>query len=190
MSVFKVKLNNGTQGLLDNDPNGTSIQRSIYVPGPDRVSRELKDGETFSGSNYWKRFTYPNTSLDQAFLILLEDDGSIWYDKADFNNIPKVYKLSVTAETDFEDNVVDIQDDTDSFADFVQISNKSEEDSVDIRLNGLSSAIFELGAKETQVFNSGELNIQKIEATITEGYTGPVELQIITAIVVKESSKK
>ena len=189
MSVFKVKLNNGTQGLLDNDPNGTSIQRSIYVPGPDRVSRELKDSEVFSGSNYWKRFVFPNAPADQAFLTILEDDGSIWYDKADFNNIPKVYKLSVVAGTEFEDNVVDIQGDTNSFADFIQISNKSEEDSVSIRLNGINSAIFDLGAKETQVFNSGELNVQKIEAIITEGYTGPVELQIITAIVVKESIK-
>jgi hypothetical protein len=189
MSVFQVKLNNGTQGLLDNDPNGTSIQRSIYVPGPNRSSHELKDGEVFSGSNYWKRFVYPNTSAELSFLILLEDDGSTWYDKADFNNIPKVYKLTIEEGTSFADNVMDIQKDTESFADFVQISNQSD-DPLKIRLNGLDSAIFDLGGKEVQSFDSGELNIQKIEALIPEGYSGPVALQVILAVVVIESTKK
>jgi (2Fe-2S) ferredoxin len=189
MSLFQVKLNNGTQGLLDNDPNGISIQRSIYVPGPDRASRELKDGETFSGSNYWKRFVYPNTSADQAFLILLEDDGSTWYDKADFNNIPKVYKITIEEGTSFTDNMIDIQSDTNSFADFVQISNQSD-DPLKIRLNGLDSAIFDLGGKEVQSFDSGELYIQKIEALIPEEYNGPVVLQVILAVVVTESTKK
>jgi len=189
MSIFKVKLNNGTQGLLDNDPNGLSIQRSVYAMGPDRISRELKDGETFSGSNYWKRYVFPNTSADLAFLIILEDDGSAWYDKTDSNNIPKVYKITVQDGTDFTDNVIDIQGDTNSFADFVQIANQSE-DPVQIKLNGINSAIFDLGAKEVQVFNVGDLNIQKIEAKLPDGSSGPVSLQVISAIVVTESTKK
>jgi (2Fe-2S) ferredoxin len=190
MSIFKVKLNNGTQGLLDNDPNGVSIQRGIYVPGPDRVSRELKDGEVFSGSNYWKRYVYPNASADQSFLILLEDDGSIWYDKVDLNNIPKVYKLVIESGSSFEDNVIDIQKDTNSFADFIQLSNQSEENPLQIRINGLDSAIFDLAEKEVQSFNNGELNVQKIEALIPEGYTGIAVLQVILSIVVTESTKK
>jgi hypothetical protein len=191
MSTFQVKLNNGTQGLLDNDPNGTSIQRSVYAMGPDRISRELKDGEIFSGSNYWKRYVYPNTSADLAFLIILEDDGSAWYDKADTNNIPKVYKITVEPGSDFTDNIIDIQSDTNSFADFVQIANQSE-GSVQIRLNGLNSAVFDLGSKEVQVFNVGDLNIQKIEAKLPEEYSGidSVSLQVISSIVVTESTKK
>lgn len=189
MSVFKVKLNNGTQGLLDNDPNGVSIQRSVFAMGPDRISRELKDGQTFTGSNYWKRYIFPNTSADLAFLVMLEDDGSAWYDKADINNIPKVYKLTVIDGTDFPDNLIDIQGDTNSFADFVQIANQSD-DPVQIRLNGVDSAIFDLGAKEVQVFNVGDLNIQKIEAKLPEGSSGSVSLQVISAIVVIESTRK
>jgi len=191
MSTFQVKLNNGTQGLLDNDPNGTSIQRSVYAMGPDRISHELKDGQIFTGSNYWKRYVYPNTSADLAFLIILEDDGSAWYDKADINNIPKVYKITVEPGSGFTDNVIDIQSDTNSFADFVQIANQSE-GSVQIRLNGLNSAIFDLGSKEVQVFNVGDLNIQKIEAKLPEEYSGvdSVSLQVISSIVVTESTKK
>lgn len=184
MSLFQVKLNNGTQGMLDNDPNGESIQRSIYVAGPDRVNVQLKDGQVFKGSNYWKRFVYPQTSKDQAFLIVLEDDGSVWYDYSESNNIPRVYKLVVNVGSDFEDNTIDIESDYGKFAEFVQITNQSNEQ-VKIKLNGLSDAIFELGPKETQVFNYGEINIKKIEAGSVESAEESVVLQVILAIPTK-----
>lgn len=184
MSLFQVKLNNGTQGMLDNDPYGDSIQRSIYVAGPDRISVQLKDGQTFKGPNYWKRFAYPQTSKDQAFLIVLEDDGSVWSDYSDSNNVPKVYKLIVNTESNFEDNSIDIESYSGKFAEFVQITNQSNE-YVKIKLNGLSDAIFELGPKETQVFNYGEINIKKIEAAPIESSEESVALQIILAIPTK-----
>ena len=59
-----------------------------------------------------------------------------------------------------------------------------------IRLNGLNDAIFDLGGKEVQSFNYGEINIQKIEAKIPQGYEGPVNLQVIMSVVVTESTKK
>lgn len=184
MSLFQVKLNNGTQGMLDNDPSGDSIQRSIYVSGPDRVNVQLNDGQIFRGPNYWKRFTYPQTSKDQAFLIVLEDDGSVWYDYSDSNNIPRVYKLEINSESDFEDNVVDIELDYGKFAEFVQIRNQSNE-SLKIKLNGLADAVFDLESKETQIFNYGEINIKKIEAKPVEEFEGTATLQIILAIPTK-----
>jgi hypothetical protein len=52
MSVFKVKLNNSRQGLLDVYEN----QRSAYIMGPNRVNRKLKDGEVFTDCNCpWRR---------------------------------------------------------------------------------------------------------------------------------------
>lgn len=184
MSLFQVKLNNGTQGTLDNDPSGSSIQRTIYVAGPDRISVQLKDGEIFKGPNYWKRYVYPQASKDQAFLVVLEDDGSVWYDYSSSNNIPRVYKLVVLPDSDFNNNVVDLESDYGKFAEFVQIANQSNE-SIEIKINGLSDAVFELGAKETQVFNYGEINIKKIEAKPVEGASENINLQIILAIPTK-----
>jgi hypothetical protein len=34
--------------------HGSSYQRTIYVMGPNKVNRKLKDGDTFTDSNYWK----------------------------------------------------------------------------------------------------------------------------------------
>lgn len=61
MSVFQVQLNNAQQGLLDIDPatgaqENPSIQRTMFVEGPNRTLRELVDGATFTDCNYWKRF--------------------------------------------------------------------------------------------------------------------------------------
>lgn len=57
MSVFRVKLNNNAQGLLDTvsgSQQSTSIQRTVYVMGPKKINRKLKDGDTCTDSNYWK----------------------------------------------------------------------------------------------------------------------------------------
>lgn len=181
MSKFKVKLNNGVQGQLDIYSSGSSIQRSIYVTGPRGKHRELKDGEIFIDSNYWKRFAYPQTSLEESFIEVLEDDGSVYTDYGPNNNAPRVYMLSTSGG--FENNIVDLG--SGSFAEFVQISNKGM-DSVMVRINSSNNAIFELGANETQVFNTGDLNIQKIE--ISNESESNIPIQIIASInVISES---
>ena len=85
MSVFRVKLNNASQGLLDTDINGvqneTSIQRTIYVTGPNRINRKLVDGEEFTDCNYWKRFTEDEMGAESAFIEVVTDDGSVYSDK-------------------------------------------------------------------------------------------------------------
>lgn len=167
MSVFKVKLQNINQGKLDIDPSTglpftTSIQRTVQVAGPGRIFRNLRDGDQFSDCNYWKRYAYPQVSLADAFIEVVTDDGSVWSDDATENTFPKVYDLTVDAGTDFEDNVCDILGDTGSHAVFVQIANQGST-AVRVRLNGVTNAVFDLAASETQVFNSGDLAVTKIE---------------------------
>jgi hypothetical protein len=158
MSVFRVKLTNNRQGLLDIYDN----QRSAYIMGPNRVNRKLKDGDVFVDCNYWKRFAYPQVSLEEAFIEVLEDDGTIWSDNISENTYPKVYDIMAAAESSFAENKADIATDSGSWALFAQITNKSDQ-SVRIRLNGLNSAIIDLDAGNTQVFNAGELTIGLIE---------------------------
>ena len=59
MSVFRVRLTNNRQGLLDVYDN----QRTAYIMGPNRINRVLKDGEVFTDCNYWKRFAHPPLPL-------------------------------------------------------------------------------------------------------------------------------
>lgn len=182
MSVFRVKLTNNRQGLLDIYDN----QRSAYIMGPNRINRKLKDGETFVDCNYWKRFAYPNLPLEEAFIEVVEDDGTIYSDKVVDNTYPKVYNLTAVSGSGFSDNKADIVKDSGSFALFAQITNKSSED-VRIRLNGLDSAILDLDAGSTQTFNPGELTIGSIEVENMEG-EGDVLVQIVVSISVVSTS--
>jgi hypothetical protein len=196
MSVFKVALNNIAQGNMDLNPAtatsisgndhsqlglemNPSIQRTIYVAGPNHTYRKLKDGEQFTDCNYWKRFAYPQVSLADAFIQVISDDGSVYSDVASENTYPKVYNLSVVNGSTYTANVVDILGDTGGYAVFVQIANQGST-AVKVRLNGTANAIFDLGAGETQVFNHGDLSISKLELanTVSGGSTTAVQVLV------------
>jgi hypothetical protein len=186
MSVFRVKLNNTQQGVLDLNPAttavfATSIQRTVYVTGPKKRYRNLTDGETFTDCNYWKKFAYPQASYDQAFIEVVTDDGSIYSEIEEENNYPSVYTISVNDGTAFAANEADIIGDYGSPANFVQI-NSTDASGGDIRvkLNGLAGAIFDLKAGDTQVFNYGDLAVTKLNFDNDSGNDQSV--QIIVSI--------
>lgn len=194
MSVFKVALNSIAQGNMDLNPAtatsisgnnhsqlgagmNPSIQRTIYVTGPKHTYRKLKDGEQFTDCNYWKRFAYPQCALADAFIEVVTDDGSVYSDVEGENTYPRVYNLSVTNGSTYTSNVVDILGTTGGSAVFVQIANQGNT-AVKVRLNGTANAIFDLGAGETQVFNNGDLAVNKLEFanTVSGGSTSAVQV--------------
>jgi hypothetical protein len=186
MSVFKVKLNSTAQGLLDKDPFGAqfavSKQRQMFVAGPNRTYRLLKDGDQFTDCNYWKKFAYPQVSLADAFIEVVTDDGSVFSDVAGENVYPKVYDLTLVGGTTFVDNVADIAGDTGGFATFTQITNKSLTQDVRVRLNGSTSAVFDLAANHTQIFNLGDLVVSKIEFDNSSSGAVDADVQVILSI--------
>lgn len=179
MSVFRVRLNNNRQGLLDVYDN----QRTAYIMGPNRTNRRLKDGEVFTDCNYWKRFAHPNLPLEEAFIEVVEDDGTIYSDRVADNTYPRVYDMVVAPGSGFSSNKADIAGDSGSFALFAQITNKSESGSVRVRLNGLDSAVIDLGAGNTQVFNAGELTIGSIEVQNDGTEEAPVQVVVSIRVV-------
>lgn len=192
MSVFRVKLNNTQQGRMDLrfDSNvegnhgsqfATSLQRTIYVAGPGKTYRKLFDGDTFTDCNYWKRFAYPQVPLSEAFIEVVTDDGSAYSDVASENTYPKVYNMLITQDTNFEDNVIDILGDTGGYAVFVQIANQGST-AVRVRLNGVTDAVFDLGASETQVFNSGDLQVSKIEFVNNVSGGSTADVQVLLSV--------
>lgn len=152
MSKFRVKLK---------DMNGATNQRTLYVEGPKGIRRYLKNGDEFEDSNYWKRFAYPSTSAEEAFIEILEDDGSIYSEVEEENNFPRVYNLTVSSSI-FDDNKIDIFKDNNSFAKFVQIHCIDGED-LKVRINGSSEAVFDLPAGSTQQFDYGDIAINRLE---------------------------
>lgn len=186
MSVFRVKLNNADQGGMDINPatgavSSTSYQRTIWVAGPNKINRKLKDGDQFTDCNYWKRFAFPQMPMDQAFIEVVSDDGSIYSDMKDENTYPKVYDLSVVNGSTYTANVVDILGDSGGHAVFVQIANQGST-AVKVRLNGVADAIFDLGGQETQVFNNGDLSITKLEFANTVSGGSDSNVQVLVSV--------
>jgi hypothetical protein len=183
MSVFRVKLNNESQGLLDLDSNGTqktvSIQRTVYVMGPNRQNRLLKDGDTFTDCNYWKKFTKEVVGLENAFIEVVTDDGSIYSEVPSENVFPYVWSITADSDTSYTDNVIDILEDAGSSTITCQITNLNTTtgDDVRIRLNGAGTAIFDLKAGSTF---TGDISLTKIE--VDNQGTNNVDIQVIATI--------
>lgn len=184
MSLFRVKLTNSVQGKL----SGAS-QRSAFIMGPTRRIRELKDGEEFTDCNYWKRFAYPQTSLENAFIEVVYDDGTDYVDSdpraPQPNNFPKVYDITAAGNSDYSDNTANIKGDTGGFAVFIQITNKGE-DAVKIKLNNLSNAVFDLPALSTQQFQAGDVNVGVIQ--VKNDNPDPVDVQILVSVAIIPNS--
>lgn len=200
MSVFKVHLNYpGKQGYLDFNPATASPgylgdqmqpskQRTMFCTGPNRIYRELFDGQVFTDCNYWKRFAYPQVPQETAFIEVLSDDGSIYSDIPGENTFPTVfYPYAVVVADTFATNFIDIIGTYGAAATFVQITNLGTLATQDItvQLNGSVSAVMLLAAGDTQVFNAGDLAVTKLAF---DGGTADTTLQIVLSLTVQCNS--
>jgi len=200
MSVFKVHLNYpGKQGYLDFNPATASPgflgnqmqpskQRTMFCAGPNRIYRELFDGQVFTDCNYWKRFAFPQVSQEVAFIEVLTDDGSIFSDIPGENTFPKVFYPYAVANTDtFATNSIDIIGTYGAAATFVQITNlgTASTQNVTVQLNGDVGAVMLLAFGDTQVFNAGDLAITKLGF---DGGTVSTTLQIVLGLTVQCNS--
>ncbi len=183
MSTFRVKLTNTAQGSLDTagQANGVSYQRTVYIMGPGKVNRKLKDGETFTDVNYWKRYAHPQLPLDQAFIEVVSDDGAPYTDVESENVAPRSYSFTLSSSTTYADNVIDILGDTGGYATFCQITPTV---ACRMKINGSANAIISLAANSTQIFNPGDLTISKLEFdnSASGASTGTVSILVSTRL--------
>lgn len=191
MSVFRVKLNNTQQGRLDVDPStdtsntlgmvgnqfAISKQRQMYVAGPNRSYRLLKDGEEFTDCNYWKRFTAEVVGEEYAFIEVITDDGSIYSDVAEENTFTVGATVELT--TNFADTVIDFVNDHGGPARFVMIQNLDGSIAITGELNGNTNITFAVGAGETMMFNQGDIVITSLRL---KGASGTPDASYIASI--------
>jgi hypothetical protein len=170
MSVFNVQLTNVGQGLLDTNgqSSGVSIQRGVWIMGPNKVNRLLIDGATFTDSNYWKRYAYPQVPYDQAIVAVVTDDGSVWVDNPpNARTFPVVSTFTPGASYN-STNTIDYLGTYGSYASYVQISTTGA--NATCRING--GVELTITTSAAQVFNPGDLDVAKLEfkgsgATVT-----------------------
>lgn len=179
MSVFKVKLTNTNQGLLDTNGQsaGTSIQRGVYVMGPNKVNRLLVDGSTFTDSNYWKRYAYPQVAYEYAIVEVVTDDGSVWADNPPNARVfPLVSSFQSVGASYNSTNTIDYLSTYGSRASFVQIAVSTG--AVTCRING--SVELTIASSTTQVFHPGEMDITKLEFKTSASGTVVVTASVLS----------
>lgn len=173
MSVFKVNLQNYKQGDLDIDPTtgqpfAVSKQRQVYVMGPKKTNRLMKDGDQFTDSNYWKQFAYPQRTLQEAFIEVVTDDGSVYSDAADENTF--AVGGTFTLATAFNGtNKIDFVTTYGAPAKFLQVTNNDSAIAITGELNGDTNVTFTLPAGQSQIFNSGDLAITMVRLKSASG---------------------
>lgn len=194
MSTFRVKLHQGDQGLLDThatDNGNVSLQRTVYVMGPHKTNRKLIDGATFTDSNYWKRFAYPQVTRELAFIEVVSDDGSVYVDGNPETGVngttPVVYDFTLAAGSTYAVNTAagklcDVLTDHGSHAIYTQITVATNNAKCEIN----DAAIFDLTTTAVQVFNPGDLDITKLEFQNDSG--GNSVVQVLMSVAVKSNS--
>ncbi len=177
MSVFRVKLQNVKQGLLDMDPStyvagasygqlgsafATSKQRQIFVAGPKRSYRLLRDGDQFTDCNYWKRFAYPQVAQEFAFIEVVTDDGSVYSDVEAENTFAAGSTLTLANGSYTTPNTIDFVALYGTAAQMLMVQNLDGALGLTGELNGDTNVTFTLAHNETQIFNAGDLAITKL----------------------------
>ena len=191
MSVFKVVLNTPAQGTMDINPitglqSATSAQRTVYVTGPNLVTRKLVDGATFTDCNYYKRFCTPVATAEAAFLQCTVDDGSV-YDNVLKAGVASVADtVTVLPSTTYTDaaNIVDLSvlngvAQTGAYATYLEVSSDF---AVTLKINGGAGAVFSLGAGDTEIFAPNGAYTSVAFANASSANTATVQVNAIVKV--------
>ena len=190
MSVFIVRLQHITQGLLDFDPaTNTSItygqvgepfgadfpnseavsrQRQIFAAGPNKTYRLLTDGATFTDCNYWKKFTFPTISKEFAFIEIVTDDGSIFSDVVKENTFA-AGSTETGLDTNYATTAIDLVADHGGAARFLQLQNIDATDDATMEVNGdvLINLVIVQGTAQT--FQRGDMVVSAFRLKAASG---------------------
>jgi len=178
MSTFQVILAKFERGTTSREAFG---QQTVSLPTPqNKGERTFKDREVFEGSNYWKKYCSPSMPQKDAFLIIVEDDGTIYSEDDSENNQPFIVTKKVAAGSSYNDegNEIDLMKEQGTFATFVLIRNKNSSQEVNVKINGSKNAILELDGNDEISFDKGDIPISKLNFDNSDGKE-EVKLQII-----------
>lgn len=183
MSTFLVNISQGTGrnrgGSLDDRTlaGSSSVSRTIMLPGPHGVMRSLNEGETFTDSSYWLRYTYPYLPYEQASLTCTANDSVPWVDGQDPQNGLITTSLSVVSGSTYTDtaNILDVYTAYSGYSNWCTISPSG---TVTCKINGNSNSIFTITGGTTQTFNPGDILISSLAFAKSTSGTSTVTIQL------------
>ena len=180
MSTY-LNLSNGAlwiQGILRNGEDGAIGAGAM---------KEVKKGDSFTGSNYYDRFTYAGMissgidavrAAEEAILLKTVDDGIPFSEEfSDTPNNPLVYHESIHAGTSA---ILDFETDLGSPALFMTIETNHD---ISVYLNGLSDARLDISANTSFGFQRGELLVSTITISNTSSGASTATVQVIVGTV-------
>ena len=118
--------------------------------------------------------------MPDPFLIIIEDDGTIYSEDDSENNQPFIATKKIAAGSSYDDegNEIDLMKEQGTFATFVLIRNKNASQEVNVKINGSKNAILELDGNDEISFDKGDIPISKLNFDNSDGKE-EVKLQII-----------
>ena len=172
----------GTAGTI---PIGASAQRTMDVTGPNLTRRRLYDGETFTSTNYWKRFAPVSEggtlTEESAFIHIISDDGTPWSDKdKGLNKFAKVNVLDVVAGTCYSTvaNQLDFMALYGAVATYVQITTDQD---IKVLLNSSTEAEMDLDSG-THWFDNGDLPLTSLAFCNTESGVTDATVEVVSTL--------
>jgi hypothetical protein len=197
MSVFTVRLPRpaelGAGYVTDpayNSVTGLSIQKTMEVNGPSLTRRRLTDGQTFTSTNYWKRFAPVSegggSPAETAIVHIVSDDGTPWSDSnPEVNKFARVISRTLTAGTTYSaaNNQIDMIALYGAIATYTQIT---VDGAVTARLNSSSSAEMDL-ASGTHYFDNGDLPLVSLAFDNTASGAGDVALEVVMTLQIQST---
>jgi len=176
MSTFR-NISNGVlyvQGFLRQGDGTLGVGAQVYIDA----------GETFSGSNYYKRFTYDGmiangvdatVAANEAILLVTVDDGLPFSETLTAPNNPRVYHTVVVGGAAQE---LDFVTDLGGPAEFMTVETDGD---LSIYLNGDTDARIDIDANSSYSFAYGELLINTLTITNRTSGGGTTNVQTIVA---------
>lgn len=176
MSTFK-NISNGAlyiQGFLRQGDGTLGVGAQVYI----------EPGETFDGSNYYKRFTYDGMiasgvsstmAANESILSLIADDGLPFSDITGAPNNPRVYHPVIVDDSSWE---LDFVSDLGGSAEFMTVETDGD---ISVYLNGNENSRIDIDANSLYSFAYGELIIDSIIVTNRTSGSASTNVQIIVA---------
>jgi len=190
MSKFTVRLNQaGVQGQLDVSMttgimNATSNQRTVYIMGPDKQNYLLRDGQSFTGNNYWLRYVSTaqggSAQPGQDFLYFaayaMDYDGGAWSDVSS-NMATTTLIQPVVAGTPV---TIDFLGAYGGIAKFLQMAVSGGSANISYYINGSSSIAGTLAS--AVIFEPGDVNWTSVRLSNTAGGSGTISVTLTFSI--------
>ncbi len=133
----------------------------IWIETEDGGNRSVKYNQTFSGSNFYKRYTSDTLPLDQVILVTITDDGLPWA-AGGVANVLRSIEASIPPNSHWGDFYYDFTPSSVLGGPAIFLQVIVEDAAVRIKINSQDGSAFTMDAGTSQVFNTNELLVSNI----------------------------